>query len=70
MYILSTKLKNLKNKLKVWNIQVFGNVHSLVTEAESKLLDIQNQIQLIGHYDLLMIEEKNAQATLDDALNK
>jgi len=34
MYILSTKLKLLKNKLKLWNKEVFGNVHVLVSDAE------------------------------------
>jgi len=28
MYTLSAKLKILKNKLKKWNIEVYGNVHA------------------------------------------
>jgi len=70
MYILSTKLKLLKNKSKVWNKEVFGNVHALVYDAEQHLANIQNQIQLSGHSDHLMNEEKKAQTNLEDALNK
>ncbi|MCH81555.1 hypothetical protein A2U01_0002345, partial [Trifolium medium] len=37
MFILSKKLKILKDKLKTWNKECFGNVHSLVSSAELKL---------------------------------
>lgn len=68
MSILSSKLKSLKNKLKVWNRDVFGNVNNNVEEAEKKLSNIQSQIQLIGHSDHLMDEEKQAQTSLNQAL--
>jgi len=68
LYILSTKLKNLKETLKQWNKDVFGNIHSFVSDAEKALQDIQIQIQLLGHTDLLMQEEKKARFTLDEAL--
>jgi len=49
MYVLSSKLKNLKVKLKRWNKDVFGNIHSAVIEAENMLKEVQDQIQLQGH---------------------
>jgi len=70
MYVLSTKLKLLKNKLKAWNKEVFGNIHALVTEAESHLPNIQNQIHVHGHSNHLMNEENKAQTNLNDALHK
>jgi len=70
VYILSTKLKNFKNKLKVWNKYVFGNIHSLVHDSESTLMDIQRKIQMSGHTDHLMTEEKKSQTSLDDAHHK
>ena len=70
MYVLTNKLKALKNKLKIWNKDVFGNIHSYVTEAEQGLQDIQHQIHLNGHNDVLMQDEKNAQLNLDDALKR
>lgn len=70
LHILSTKLKILKDKLKLWNKDVFGNIHGYVSEVEAKLAAIQHQIHLNGHNDSLMIEEKNAQCILEDALNK
>jgi len=70
MYILTTKLKILKNKLKQWNKEVFGNIHNHVNEAGKNLADIQQQIDTNGHSDDLMNAEKLAQLKLDDALNK
>jgi hypothetical protein len=40
MYILTRKLKLLKEKLKSWNKETFGNVHDYVTTAETKLQQI------------------------------
>lgn len=70
MYVLSAKLKILKGKLKLWNKDVFGNIHEYVAAAETKLSDIQTKINLLGHSDTLMNEEKQAQIDLDQALNK
>ena len=70
MLVLSTKLKFLKNKFEVWNQEVFGNVHSYVTDVENSFIDVQNQIQMIGHTDPLINEENKAQSTLDDSLHK
>jgi len=70
MHILKSKLKNLKNKLKVWNKQVFGNVHSFVIEAEQNLSNIQNQIHTTGHTDELLNQERMVHITLDQALTR
>lgn len=37
MFILTTKLKVLKEKLKIWNKDGFGNVHEVVQLAEQNL---------------------------------
>lgn len=37
MFILDTKLKRLKEKLKIWNKDIFGNVHEQVMKAEKQL---------------------------------
>ena len=70
MYILSSKLKALKEKLKIWNKEVFGNIHCFVKEAEDKLKVVQDLIHLNGHTDVLMQEEKKAQTSLDEALHR
>nr|ABN09154.1 RNA-directed DNA polymerase (Reverse transcriptase) [Medicago truncatula] len=54
----------------MWNKTVFGNVHQLVSQDESNLQNIQNQIQTNGHTDTLIQQEKKAQGDLDLALNK
>jgi len=61
MFILSSKLIRLKDKLKVWNKEVFGNIHNLVSEAEKDLCNIQSQIHITGHSDHLMMQERHAQ---------
>ncbi|KAK2445365.1 hypothetical protein QL285_016305 [Trifolium repens] len=70
MFILTQKLKMLKTKLKVWNKTCFGNVHENVISAEQKLQQIQHQIQISGHTDALLLEEKIAANFYEDALNK
>ncbi|MCH99565.1 RNA-directed DNA polymerase (Reverse transcriptase), partial [Trifolium medium] len=70
MYILTSKLKLLKDHLKTWNKQIFGNVHSFVKEAEEELNIIQNQIHSNGINDTLSDLEKKAQVHLEDALNR
>jgi NDP-sugar pyrophosphorylase family protein len=70
MFILSRKLKILKEQLKGWNKDVFGNVHAYVKEAEDDLAGIQNQIQQSGNNNSLREIEKRAQSKLDDALKR
>jgi hypothetical protein len=70
MFVLSHKLKLLKVKLRSWNKECFGNVNDMVCSAESKLAQIQMQIQDHGHSDALMLEEKLASSELEDALIK
>jgi NDP-sugar pyrophosphorylase family protein len=70
MFILSRKLKILKEQLKCWNKEVFGNVHAYVKAAEEALEEIQNQIQLTGYNSSLRENEKRAQSKLDDALKR
>jgi len=60
MFVLSLKLKYLKNKLKAWNKEVFGNVHELVSQAESHLNHIQSQLDTLGHTDTLLEQQKTA----------
>ena len=33
MFVLSKKLQNLKVRLKIWNKDVFGNIHDLVKNS-------------------------------------
>ncbi|GAU50480.1 hypothetical protein TSUD_409650 [Trifolium subterraneum] len=68
MFILSTKLKRLKEKLRRWNKDIFGNVHSYVNEAEQDLSNIQAQLQTSGHTDSLRSLERIAQSNLAKAL--
>jgi exonuclease III len=68
MFILSEKLKMLKDKLKVWNKSCFENVNDAVSSAEQKLNHIQEQIQHLGPSDVLLADEKIAHTVLEEAL--
>jgi hypothetical protein len=64
------KLKLLKNNLKIWNKNYFGNVNDLVSSAETNLQQVQAHIQQFGHTDSLLAQEKTAGAAYEDALNR
>ncbi|XP_019435225.1 PREDICTED: uncharacterized protein LOC109341721 [Lupinus angustifolius] len=68
MFILASKLKGLKNILKVWNKEVFGNIHIRVKEAFKNLEDLQLRITNEGQSDTLMTQEDQAQKNLLGAL--
>jgi len=70
MFVLSSKLKTLKDTLKVWNKNCFGNVHNFVKQAEQDLQTVQELIQVSGHSDELLDEEKKAQKHYEEALNR
>lgn len=65
MFILSQKLKEM---LRIWNKDKFGNVQTMVQQAEIKLQVIQEEIDNSGPTDTLMNLEKNAQIDLNNAL--
>lgn len=69
MYILSEKLKHLKHKLKVWNKDVFGNVHDRVSKAQQAVDRIQEQTSVLGFSDDRFEQEKAAQMELSLALS-
>ncbi|CAK8576871.1 unnamed protein product [Lathyrus sativus] len=52
MFVLAAKLKFLKEKLKVWNKECFGNVQDNVKMAELALENIQHHIDTDGHTDI------------------
>lgn len=70
MFILSQKLKYVKVKLKIWNKQVFGDVHKLVQNSTNHLNNIQCQIQNLGMNDNLKSQEPKAQQDFKDDLDK
>jgi hypothetical protein len=70
MFVLSKKLKLLKEKLKIWNKECFGNVHDYVVSAEQHLQLIQDQIQINGATDDLLNDELSAQKKFEDSLNR
>ncbi|CAI8586622.1 unnamed protein product [Vicia faba] len=70
MFVLSEKLRLLKNNLKSWNKNTFGNSHHLVDEEVEKLTYVQGKIQVDGYTEALRSEEKLCMSRLEDALHK
>lgn len=70
MFVLSKKLKFLKNNLKIWNKETFDNVHHLVSDVEDKLNMVQAKIQSNGYSDNLRSVEKACMNKLEEALHK
>ncbi|XP_019433790.1 PREDICTED: uncharacterized protein LOC109340533 [Lupinus angustifolius] len=68
MYVLSQKLRNLKNELKIWNKNVFGNIDQRVNSAKANVDAIQNSINDHGPDSNLLEQENLAQSELLIAL--
>jgi peptidyl-tRNA hydrolase len=68
MFILTHKLKILKEALKAWNKNTFGNVHTQVASAYKDLDDIQQKIDNSGVSNTLLDQEKAAQIKLEQVL--
>jgi len=69
MFVLNQKLKFLKQKLKIWNITVYGNVHNLVKESDRKLSIVHSNIDQLRISNSLMEEHKAEQNSLESTLN-
>jgi hypothetical protein len=69
MQILSIKLKILKDELKIWNENIFGNIQNQVSNDVNKLNDIQHRIQVDGYTDSLFSQENLAKTELETVLN-
>ncbi|XP_019435469.1 PREDICTED: uncharacterized protein LOC109341956 [Lupinus angustifolius] len=68
MYVLSQKLKALKEDLKVWNKNVFGNIHLRVQASKSNVEFIQSCIQEHEPINDLLEQEERAPSELIQAL--
>ena len=60
-FILSSKLKFLKNRLKEWYKETFGDIHMEINLVEDKLNHIQSSPDLQSPTDEFLLEEKLAQ---------
>ncbi|KAK9279089.1 hypothetical protein L1049_012764 [Liquidambar formosana] len=68
MFILQGKLKLLKQRLKVWNKEVFGNIDDRVKSLQTSLYEVQQEIDCLGSNDGLLEKEASIQSLLFEAL--
>nr|KYP40993.1 hypothetical protein KK1_037642 [Cajanus cajan] len=63
MHILTQKLKIVKSLFKVWNKNIFENIHEKVNSATSFLINIQSLISSYGYSDFLIKKKKKKKKT-------
>lgn len=66
MYQFQQWLKKKKAKLKVWNKEVFGNIHQAKTKLKKQMIDIQQQIILQGRLKSLVKKELLIKTQLEE----
>lgn len=68
MFILYSKLRILKGKLKDWKKLIFGDIKIKMTEAENAIKAIQRKINSSGYTDCLQLDEAKVQHELEKNL--
>ena len=56
MYKFQQKLKYIKEQVKIWNKEHFGNIHLEKQQIEFQLADIQRTIMQEGYIDSIKKE--------------
>lgn len=69
MQLLTKKLMILNSELKIWNRNIFGDIHLKVSEALQKVEEVQNLISSSGFSSELHEKEIKAQLDLQQALS-
>ncbi|XP_057791145.1 uncharacterized protein LOC131008275 [Salvia miltiorrhiza] len=64
------KLKRLRDDIRIWNREVFGNVDIALSQWQQQLMDTQKQIADTSYTDDLFNEEVHLQAELNVALSR
>lgn len=68
MHVLRSKLKHLRQRLRIWNREQFELVHEKVNLAKQKLDDIQKDLDLHGASEVRLQAKASTQKTYLDAL--
>lgn len=50
-FVLANKLKPLQDKLKLWNVETFGNLNSRLMQVQNRLTDFKLLEESVGHSD-------------------
>jgi exonuclease III len=66
MYKFQQKLKNLKQTLKLWNQNTFGNIFDAKKQLEAQMEEIQHQIRLQGLTRELKAKEISINQQIED----
>lgn len=64
------KLKRLKARLRVWNVNVFGILHTRKLEAQARIESVQADLSSLGSSDLLHSRELAALSSYNDILDQ
>lgn len=67
-YIVKEKMKLLKVKLKIWNLEVFGNIDHNLKALEEDISSLDTKAELVGLYEEEVCMRKSKFVNLRDAL--
>ncbi|KAK3230191.1 hypothetical protein Dsin_002072 [Dipteronia sinensis] len=68
--VVINKLKRLKNALKTWNWEVFGDLNSNITGKSVELQSIQLQMSNLGFSNEIFLDESRVHHELDVLLRR
>ncbi|XP_059075341.1 uncharacterized protein LOC131875276 [Cryptomeria japonica] len=57
MYRVAKKLRNVKDNIKKWNKEVFGDLFAAKTKTQLELKEMQDKIQISGYNEVSISEE-------------
>ncbi|XP_059076156.1 uncharacterized protein LOC131875586 [Cryptomeria japonica] len=57
LYRIAKKLRNVKDNIKKWNKEVFGDLFSVKTKTQMELKEMQDKIQMSGYNEVSISEE-------------
>lgn len=66
MYQFQHKLRFLKNQLKIWNRDTFGNIFKAQQELNQELVNLQQKIMTEGHTETTLDQERLLHSQLEE----
>lgn len=70
MFAFTHKLRLLRQHVRVWNKETFGNVHQHMADCQLALQQVQSEIEERGFSDDLANRELKLHSELDIGMNK
>ena len=66
MYKFQQKLRFLKNHLKRWNRETFGDIFKAQQELNRELTDLQQRVTTEGHIEVTLDQERRIHRKIEE----